>query len=814
MCVPFRTELARPRGLAAFPLDSHRYNGWASNFQPELIVFLADRRPTSSEQTSACDRLVSCAVTKKSLLVAAALLAFAASAISFAGAQPAVAIRGFSARHALREAEFEQLFRSLPTAARAREDLKALTREPHVAGTPADYRTAQFVLQQFRKAGLSAEIEEYQVLLPMPKEVKVELVAPIRREASTNEALDSSEASGDDPGVIAAFNAFSPSGEITAPVVYANYGLPEDYAQLERMGVDVAGKTVIVRYGKCFRGVKAYVAELHHAGALLIYSDPEDDGYRQGEVWPLGPWRPQNAMQRGSILPLYDYAGDPLTPGVTATPGAKRLPLTEVHLPSVMTTPLSYADAEPILRNLSGPHAPRDWQGGLPFPYHVGPGASIVHIKLQFDYRQRAIWDVVAKIPGAISPGEWVIAGNHRDAWTYGAADPGSGTVALLAVARGLGELLKRGWRPQRTVVLASWDAEEFGLMGSTEWAEQHAQMLGQDAVAYLNVDVGVCGPHFGAAAVPSLSRLIRDLVGDVSDPATGRTVLDVWREAGRAAPPRVPHGVTGASDRDQEPVPEPPEARVRELGSGSDYTAFLEHLGVPSLDFGFSGPYGVYHSRFDDFDWMQKFGDPTFRYSVAEAQIYGTLAMRLADADVLPLDYEEYGTAIRHYLRDLEVETSKEHPGGSLDTRKALHATLEFTRVAGLLRERLQQAEEGGQLTPQASAEVDRLLLEVERNFLLDKGLPGRPWFRHAFYAPGVYTGYAAVILPGVREALDRNDWETARRQLGLVQVAIERGTRTLSRALEALSGPVEPAAAGQRLGLRSCVPAATCGD
>ena len=368
------------------------------------------------------------------VVLAAFGLLLAARAIPFAGAQPDVSIRGFTAAQALRESEFEQLFRSLPTPAQIREDLKTLTREPHVAGTAADFRTAQFVLQQFRDAGLDAAVVQYRVLVPMPTEVKVEMVEPFTREAASNEPASGKTSNADAAGVIAAYNAFTPSGEFTGPVVYANYGLPADYAELHRMGVDVKGKVVIVRYGKCFRGVKAYVAQLHHAGALLIYSDPEDDGYRRGEVWPLGPWRPRTAVQRGSILPLDDYVGDPLTPGVAATPDARRLPMSEAPLPRILTTPLSYADAEPILRNLSGPAVARGWQGGMPFRYHVGPGFSKVHVKLQMDYRQRTIWDVVARIPGMVDPDEWVIAGNHRDAWNgTGAEEQGDFAEGVVA---------------------------------------------------------------------------------------------------------------------------------------------------------------------------------------------------------------------------------------------------------------------------------------------------------------------------------------------------------------------------------------------
>jgi N-acetylated-alpha-linked acidic dipeptidase len=708
----------------------------------------------------------------------ALLLALGVGAVPIAGSGPAVSLRGFATPAASREEEFERLFRSQPNPDQARHDLEILTREPHVAGTPADYGTAQYVLRQFRDAGLDAEIIEYQVLLPMPKDVKVELVAPVRYEAASNEGAEQSGSTGDDPSVIAAFNAFSPSGDITAPVVYANYGLPEDYDRLRELGISAAGKIVIARYGKCFRGVKATVAQMHHAAGLLIYSDPADDGFARGAVYPTGPWRPATAVQRGSILPLSAYSGDPLTPGVAATRDAKRLLLSQVPLPRIPTTPLSYKDAAPILKHLKGPRAPRDWRGGPPF-------FSLV--KLEMDYRLRPIWDVVAKIPGAVRPEEWVVAGNHRDAWTYGAADPGSGTVSLIAVARGLGQLLKQGWKPRRTIVLASWDAEEFGLMGSTEWAEQNAENLARHAIAYLNVDVGVCGPHFHAAAVPSLCPLVREVAQDVTDPESGQSVLDAWsRDSGILT---AEAGQTNLARPGQGPNPAPPEVHVRELGSGSDYTVFLEHLGVPSLDFGFSGPYGVYHSRFDDFDWMRRFGDPTFRYSVAEAQIYGMLVMRLADAEVLPFDYQEYGEDIQEYLHNFELENEREHPGKELNLQSALLAATEFTRMAGELQARVAEAERNGSISLGELSAINQALLDVERNFLLDKGLPGRPWFRHAFFAPGVYTGYAAVILPGVREAIDRNDWATARLELALVEKAIERGTATLNRALETLS-------------------------
>ena len=398
--------------------------------------------------------------------------------------QQGVALRGFFPSHAARQAEIEKTFRTVPTPARSEQDLRILTQAPHVAGTPEDYKTAQYVLEQFREAGLDAKLVEYQVLLPMPKEVKVKLIEPFKREAPTPAAGWSWDKDTYDSSVIAAFNAYSPSGDVTGRVVYANYGLPEDYARLKEEGIDVAGKIVIVRYGKCFRGVKAYVAEQSHAAGLLIYSDPADDGYRQGDVYPRGPWRPSTAVQRGSILYLTAYAGDPLTPGAAAVAGAKRLSMNEAPtLPHVPTAPLSYEDASPILENLGGPTAPKSWQGALPFTYHLGPGESKVHLELDMDFRLRTIWDVIGELRGTATPDSMVLVGNHRDAWTYGAADPNSGTVPLLAVARGIGQLLKQGWKPRRTIVLASWDAEEFGLIGSTEWAEEHSDELARQNV-------------------------------------------------------------------------------------------------------------------------------------------------------------------------------------------------------------------------------------------------------------------------------------------------------------------------------------------
>lgn len=737
-------------------------------------------------------------------VLAVLVLALAVAGLRFAllWAYPQEAFRGFSPASATREAEFEKVFRATPTPDQARTDLRTLTQVPHVAGTPEDYRTAQFVLSQFREAGLNANIVEYRVYLPMPRRVEVDLVAPLWQDGPSPEVDPEAGLQAGDPKVIPAFNAYSPSCDLTAPVVYANYGLPEDYRRLKEFGVDVTGKIVMVRYGKCFRGVKAYAAQEHHAAGLLIYSDPAEDGYRRGDVYPRGPWRPASAAQRGSILFLTAYAGDPLTPGVGATRGARRLsPKDAPTLPRIPTTPLSYHDASPILENLSGPVAPAAWQGALPFTYHLGPGASQVHLKLDMDFRERAVWDVVAQIPGSVEPDAWVVLGNHRDAWTYGAADPGSGTAPLLAVARGLGRLLQQGWRPRRTIVLGSWDAEEFGLIGSTEWAEDHANELARHAVAYLNMDVGVSGPHFTASAVPSLRVLVREVTQDITDPNSGRPLHSVWSEEGPTL--RREEGIPGVVPA-QAPGLDAAPAHVGELGGGSDFTPFLQHLGVPSLDVSFGGPYGVYHAAGDSFYWMEHFGDPSFKYSVAAAQVFGTLALRLAESDILPFDYSEYGEAIQKYVGDLGEELKQINQGDRLPLDTLAQAAARFAETANALERRLHA------LGPADWADADRLaavngaLLEVERDFLLPHGLPDRAWFRHAFYAPGVYTGYSAVVMPGVREAVRQKDWATAARQAALVQEAIERGTATLARALESLgrAHPDLPGPAGQGAG------------
>jgi N-acetylated-alpha-linked acidic dipeptidase len=680
---------------------------------------------------------------------------------------------------AAQEEKWEKLFLAVPDPRRAEEHLRTLTAAPHMAGTPEDKQTADYVAQQLRQDGLLTETVEYKVWMNYPREISVDVVAPegVKMHGPSREHV-SDDLFQNDPRVVTPFSEYSPSGDVEADVVYANYARPEDFDKLRELHVDVRGKIVLARYGQNFRGVKAYVAQEHGAAGLIIYSDPMDDGYFKGDVYPQGPWRPPTGAQRGSIGYMFEFAGDPTTPGVAsvaALPDSERIPpVKSAALPRIPTTPLSYGDAEPILAHLSGAVSPRDWQGALPFTYHVGPGPVRVRLHLEQDYQYRTIWDVIGTIPGSQQPEQWVVAGNHRDAWVYGAVDPNSGTSALLEAARGLGELLHSGWKPKRTVVLGSWDGEEQGLIGSTEWAEQHAHELAQ-AAAYLNVDVAVSGANFGASAVPTLKQFIRDVTMAVPGPKGG-TVYDAWRKAPekRTGPTQQPSAADLSGSQNRPPEVETSDPQVGELGSGSDYTAFLQHLGVPSVDIGSSGPYGVYHSTFDDFEYFKKFTDPTFAYEQEMARVYGLEMLRLADADVLPYDYAQYGKEIGAYLKAAQARAGTRFGKDAPDFAPAIAAASRL-EAAGSSASKAQKNAQGRE------RELNKLLLGAERALLLPRGLPNRPWYRHAIYAPGVYTGYAAVVIPGVNEALDAGDRQRARQELMELTNAINLAAKML---------------------------------
>ncbi len=710
------------------------------------------------------------------------------SVVLFSFLQPSVAGHGpdstaasqsiFGFRDSAAESATEARFLAVPDPKLAEEHLRTLTQAPHMAGTPEDKTTADYVAQKFRAAGLDTEIVEYKVWINYPSEISVDITAPagVEMHGPTREHVDGDPYDGD-PRVVMPFNGMSPSGDVESDVIYANYGTPDDFEKLEKLKIDVRGKIVLVRYGQNFRGVKEFIAQEHGAAGVIIYSDPFDDGWRRGDKYPDGPWRPDTAVQRGSVGYMFEFPGDPTTPGFASLPSlpeSKRIsPEQSAQMPKIPVTPLSYHDASPILQHLGGPDSPREWQGALPFTYHVGPGPVRVKMHLKQDYQFRTLWDVIGRVRGSESPGEWVVAGNHRDAWVYGAVDPNSGTAAMLEAVHGVGELLKSGWKPKRTMIFCSWDGEEEGLMGSTEWAEQHEAELGA-APAYFNMDVAVSGQKFGASAVPSLKQFLRDIAKAVPSPKGG-TVYEAWQKTDQpgAASTQSPAEAIGDSRR-------MPAANVKgdvpvgDLGSGSDYSAFQQHLGVPSTDISSTGPYGVYHSVFDNFAWFKKFGDPDFVYEQQMARVFGLEALRMADADVLPYDYEEYGKEISAYL-----ETAKKRAEGKLGER-----ALDMTAVTAAAK-RFQEA--GAKILakqknpPRDTARLNQSLRDAERALLVPAGLPHRPWYRHAIYAPGEYTGYAAVVIPGVNEALDKGDAERARQQLTVLAAALERAAKVL---------------------------------
>jgi N-acetylated-alpha-linked acidic dipeptidase len=695
-------------------------------------------------------------------------------AIVTSAQSPAPQVFGYS--DFTQQAKWDEAFLAIPDAKLAGEHLKTLTSAPHWASSPEDYATAVYVADKFKAAGLETEIVPYKVLLNKPIKILIEAFDSTGAQlmsGPTPEHVDATRYGSDsfqtDPRILPAFNGSSPSGDITAEVVYANYGTLADFQQLARLGISVKDKIVIVRYGENFRGIKTYIAQQYGAKGVLIYSDPADDGYFRGDVYPKGPWRPDTAVQRGSIQFLPIYPGDPTTPGIAATPdlpASKRIPADKLQAnqPSIPTNPLSYKDAAPILKALGGEESPRDWQGALPFTYHLGgTGAVKVHMHLEQDIALRTIWDVIGTIPGT-SPtqkDDWVVAGNHRDAWVYGAVDPNSGTAAMLETVHGLGDLLKQGWKPERTIVIGSWDAEEEGLIGSTEWAEQHEKILAH-AVAYFNTDVSVSGPNFTAAAVPSLKQFVREVTTEVPSPK-GSTVYEQWK-AEQAA--------NASNRRRQHPAGVDTEVRIGTLGSGSDYTPFIQHLGVPSTDIGSEGAYGVYHSTFDDYTWFTKFADPTFVYEQQQARVFGLEILHMADADVLPYDYQLYGKQITDYIEAAQKRATEQKL--PLDFAPALTAAHRFAIAGETIRT--------AQLAPPSDpTALNHALRAAETALLNPAGLPKRAWYRHTIYAPGEFTGYAAVVIPGVNEAIEAADPTRAQLQLTALTEALNRSAAIL---------------------------------
>jgi N-acetylated-alpha-linked acidic dipeptidase len=692
---------------------------------------------------------------------------------------------------------------TVPTPDNARRLLRTITAEPHVAGTPADYKNAVFVRDKLREWGWKADLAEMEVLLNYPSSKPTLLLnLPSLRALSLDEAPVVSDKDSASTAAFGAFHGYGVSGVAEGQVVYANFGRPEDFESLEKMGIDVKGKIVLARYGGLFRGLKVRNAQTRGAKGILIFSDPADDGFAKGDIYPNGPYRPSSAIQRGSVQFLSLGPGDPSTPFGPSVKGAKRLPFDKENgftlggdrmmtgdLPvadwekqsglkrneyyaTIPSLPLSYDAAQEILKFLAGPNVPTGWQGGLPLAYHIGPGPAEVSISVKMEYDIRKIWNVIATLPGSVEPDRWVMVGNHRDAWVYGAVDPGSGTAATLEMCHALGSAVKNGWKPRRTIVYASWDAEEYGLVGSTEWAEEHAKEVDEKVVLMLNVDSAVSGKELEMSGVPSLRDLTLGAAGSLTDPRTGKTLRDGWIATHRAAwasaaplvlaDPLWDQGSSGKGDKHGgEFTPQ-----MGWLGSGSDYTAFVDHLGVPVVDAGFKGSYGVYHSVYDDFNWMEKFGDPEFLSHATAARLYTLIVMRAANADVVPLTFTPYGLALREHVDELRRikagrvrKSADSKPGASIDFAglpSLVEAVRSFQTQAELLDRATAKAAASATAGSDTLSKLNDALAKVERAFLLKDGLPGRPWFKHAVYAPGLTTGYASWPLPAIRQGLE----------------------------------------------------------
>lgn len=728
-------------------------------------------------------------------------------------------LRGYTAESSRIQRDWEAKFRAIPEPQRIRSLLQTLAARPNHLGSPHDKQNAEMLRDLFRSYGWQAELEEFRVLFPTPKERLLEMVAPTKFTAKLEEPpVPGDPATAQKSEQLPTFNTYSADGDVTAPLVYVNYGTPADYEVLEAEGISVKGAIVIARYGGSWRGIKPKVAYEHGAVGCLIYSDPRDDGYAQGEVYPDGPWRPKDGAQRGSVMDMPVYPGDPLTPGIGATADARRIDRKDaVTIMKIPVLPISYADAQPLLAAMTGPVAPAAWRGALPITYRLGPGPARVHLKLSFNWDLVPLYDVIAKIPGSTWPDEWVIRGNHLDGWVNGAGDPLAGLAPEMEEARALGELLKQGWRPKRTIVYAAWDGEEHGLLGSTEWAELHADELQRKAVLYINTDgngrgyLGVGGSHY-------LEGLANDVARVIDDPETKESV---WKRM-QARAIRNGDAKTRAEARGGRA-----DLRISALGSGSDYTPFIQHLGIPTLEMGYGGEDGGgnYHSIYDTFNYYVRFNDTSFVYGRALAQTVGTTVMRVAGADVLPYQFNQLAETARGYaaelkaLRDAEAakiaETNRQLDESTFrltndpenprqpPRREALAPALQFSVLDNSLDSLARAAKRYDDALAAATAQnlasvalgpLNSLLRTADQTMLLPDGLPKRPWFKHSLYAPGLYTGYGVKTMPGVREAIDLHDWALANAQIVKVSAALDREAALILKAADLLDRKVVP--------------------
>ena len=685
--------------------------------------------------------------------------------------------------------------------------MKHMSSKPHHVGSPWSKQNAEFIAEKFESWGFETEIETFDVLMPFPKIRKLEMVGPNKVSLQLKEpALDEDATSGITKDLLPGFNAFSADGDVTAELVYVNYGIPADYEELERLGIEVEGKIILARYGGSWRGIKPKVA--HEKGAIgcILYSDPKDDGYFQGDVYPKGPYRMEHGLQRGSVLDMPMYPGDPLTPGYGAKPDVKRLAIEDA--PTIMkipVMPISYADALPLLEALEGPVAPASWRGALPVTYHIGPGPIKVHLQLKFDWGLRRAYNPVAKLKGSVYPDEWIMRGNHHDGWAQGAADPISGMVSLMEEARAISELVKTGWQPKRTLVYAGWDAEEPGLLGSTEWVEYHLDEIQEKMVVYINTD-GTGVGFMGVGGSHSLEKFVNEVASEVIDPVQDVTLKKRIRSRLR---------ISGNKDAERD------DLRIYPLGSGSDYTAFIHHAGVPALNIGFGGESGggSYHSMFDSYDHYKRFSDGDYIYGTTLAKVNGRMVLRLSEADILPFRFmnmaENIGTFIesnkklaktvaektkrRNRLLNEKAFTISANPKKTFLPPKRLDDVPEFDftpleaahqrlKTSAMNYEKALSSMKKGSMSAEMKIQVNRLLKDVEQAMTREEGLPRRNWFKNMIYAHGYYTGYGVKTLPGLREGLEERIWDETHLFIGEVTRALDRASAKINAATEIL--------------------------
>jgi N-acetylated-alpha-linked acidic dipeptidase len=733
-------------------------------------------------------------------------------------------LAGFSAQSSRVERGWEEKFRATPDPVKLREYMQRLTARPHHVGSPYDKVNAEWLLAKFKEFGFDAHIETFSVLFPTPKERLVELVdgGPKFTAKLQEPALPQDPTSDQQSEQLPTYNAYSADGDVTGPLVYVNYGIPEDYETLARHGISVKGAIVIARYGHAWRGIKPKVAAEHGAVGCIIYSDPRNDGYSAGETYPQGGLRPREGVQRGSVQDSTEFMGDPLTPNVGATTDAKRLPIKNAPTTTTIPVlPISYGDAVPLLSAITGPVVPDGWRGGLPITYRIGPGPARVHLKMFSNWEMKPLYDVIAKIPGSEFPDEWVLRGNHHDAWVNGAEDPISGLNAVLEEARSLGELVKAGWKPKRTIVYCAWDGEEPGLLGSVEWIETHADELRRNAVAYVNSDTNGRG-FLGVDGAHSLEKLANDIARDVADPETKLSVWKRWQLKSLA---------DAGSDDTRAELRSRSDLRIDISGGGSDHAGFQNFLGIAVLNYGFGGEDqgGIYHSIYDDFYWYTHFSDTDFAYGKALAQVAGTTVMRLANADLLPFDFSDQAETIQTYVRGLQsygvqqqseirernleidegaftasadpkqkyVPPAKQEMPPHLNFAPLQNGADALSHAADEYRKALAQAnaKSGAALSSGSMTQINRMLIDSERKLTNSEGLPGRSWYKHQIYAPGVYTGYEAKAIPAVREAMEQKQWHVAEQAIASAAKALQAEASQVSAAAASL----EKTAAGK---------------